>query len=285
VCTKPIFFNNVGIHTIQAIAIESGYIDSAVATAEYTIKPVLARPVFSPPAGSYTTPQSVTLSDVSRGTTFYYTTDGSMPTTSSTLYMGSITVSANETINAIAVSNGATDSPVTSAAYTIEPLPAPTFSVASGTYPSTTVTLSATSGATIYCTIDGGRPSSSSAVCTKPIFFNNVGIHTIQAIAVESGYIDSAVAMAEYTIKPVLARPVFSPPAGSYTTPQSVTLSDVSRGTTFYYTIDGSMPTTSSAHYTGPITVSANETINAIAVSNGATDSPVTSAAYTIDPP
>jgi hypothetical protein len=285
VCTKPIFFNNVGIHTIQAIAIESGYIDSAVATAEYTIKPVLARPVFSPPAGSYTTPQSVTLSDVSRGTTFYYTTDGSMPTTSSTLYMGSITVSANETSNAIAVSNGATDSPVTSAAYTIEPLPAPTFSVASGTYPSTTVTLSATSGATIYCTIDGGRPSSSSAVCTKPIFFNNVGIHTIQAIAVESGYIDSAVAMAEYTIKPVLARPVFSPPAGSYTTPQSVTLSDVSRGTTFYYTIDGSMPTTSSAHYTGPITVSANETINAIAVSNGATDSPVTSAAYTIDPP
>lgn len=64
-----------------------------------------------------------------------------------------------------------------------------------------------------------------------------------------------------------------------------VTLSDVSRGTTFYYTTDGSMPTTSSMLYMGPITVSANETINAIAVSTGATDSPVTSAAYTIDPP
>ncbi len=64
-----------------------------------------------------------------------------------------------------------------------------------------------------------------------------------------------------------------------------VTLSDVSRGTTIYYTPDGSKPTTSSKLYMGPITVSANETINAIAVSNGATDSPVTSAAYTIDPP
>jgi hypothetical protein len=40
----------------------------------------------------------VTLSDVSRGTTIYYTPDGSKPTTSSKLYMGPITVSANETI-------------------------------------------------------------------------------------------------------------------------------------------------------------------------------------------
>ncbi|HTA85626.1 MAG TPA: chitobiase/beta-hexosaminidase C-terminal domain-containing protein [Silvibacterium sp.] len=42
--------------------------------------PYLAKPTFSPPAGSNTTPQSVTISDISTKT-IYYTTDGSVPTT------------------------------------------------------------------------------------------------------------------------------------------------------------------------------------------------------------
>ena len=126
--------------TLEAIAVETGYTNSAVATAAYTIASVLPAPTFSPAAGTYTASQSVTISDATAGTTIYYTTNGTTPTTSSTKYSGAITVSATETIEAIAVETGYTNSAVATAAYTITPvLPAPTFSPAAGTYTTSAV--------------------------------------------------------------------------------------------------------------------------------------------------
>jgi hypothetical protein len=81
------------------------------------------------------------------------------------------------------------------------------------------------------------------------------------------------------------ATPTFSPAAGSYTSAQSVTLSDTTSGATIYYTTNGTAPTTSSAQYSGPITVSATETLQAIAVATGDTNSGVASAPYTITAP
>src|SRR5262249_22094829 len=81
--------------------------------------PIVSAPTFSPPAGTYNTTQSVTLSTVTGGADIYYTTDGSTPTTSSSLYTGAISVATTQTIKAIAVLAGYTDSSVTSAAYTI----------------------------------------------------------------------------------------------------------------------------------------------------------------------
>jgi uncharacterized repeat protein (TIGR03803 family) len=86
---------------------------------------------------------------------------------------------------------------------TINSLPAaatPTFSPAPGNYSSAQmVTISdTTTGAAIYYTNDGTTPTTGSAVYNGPITVNST--QTLQAIAGASGYNNSAVASATYTI-------------------------------------------------------------------------------------
>jgi hypothetical protein len=61
----------------------------------------------------------VSISDTTAGATIYYTTNGTAPTTSATVYTGAITVSASETLEAIATAPGYLQSATASAAYTI----------------------------------------------------------------------------------------------------------------------------------------------------------------------
>ena len=141
----------------------------------------------------------------------------------------------------------------------------------------------ATSGTTIYYTTNGTTPSTSSTKYTGPITVSST--ETLEAIAVATGDTNSTVASAAYTISPSLpsvSTPTFSPAAGTYTSAQSVTISDATSGAAIYYTTNGTTPTTSSTKYTGPITVSSTETLEAIAVAAGDTNSAVASAAYTI---
>jgi hypothetical protein len=78
------------------------------------------------------------------------------------------------------------------------------------------------------------------------------------------------------------ATPAFSPGPGTFTSAQKVSLSDATAGTTIHYTTDGSAPTTSSAIYSGPISVAASAVIEAIAVAPGYTTSGLARADYTI---
>ena len=113
--------------TIEAQAIASGYSSSAVATAAYTITlpppppPTAATPAFTPPAGAYSSALPVTISDTTPNATIYYTTNGSTPTTSSSVYSAGspITVSSTETIEAIATASGLSTSAVGIAVYSI----------------------------------------------------------------------------------------------------------------------------------------------------------------------
>jgi hypothetical protein len=66
----------------------------------------------------------VTLQTATSGAAIYYTTNGTTPTQSSTLYSGAITLSSSATIKAIAVKTGYNSSTIASAAFTITaPLP------------------------------------------------------------------------------------------------------------------------------------------------------------------
>jgi Chitobiase/beta-hexosaminidase C-terminal domain/Galactose oxidase, central domain len=84
---------------------------------------------------------------------------------------------------------------------------------------------------------------------------------------------------------PVTATPTLSLASGTYATAQTVTISDATPGALIYYTTDGTTPTTSSAKYTRPVTVSSTEAINAIAAASGYINGAMASATYTIQPP
>jgi hypothetical protein len=287
--SSPVYSGPITVsasETLEAIAVASGGSASSASSAAYTITPPTATPAFSPAGGTYSSAQTVSISTTTPSATIYYTTNGATPTTSSPVYSGPITVSASETVEAIAVASGGSASSASSAAYTITPPTAtPAFSPAGGTYSSAqTVSISTTTpSATIYYTTNGATPTTSSPVYSGPITVT--ANETINTIAVAAGYKTSAMGSASYTVNlPQAATPALSPATGTYSSAQTVTISTTTPSATIYYTTNGSTPTTSSAVYSGPITVSASETVEAIAVAAGDSTSVVGSADYTINP-
>jgi len=239
-----------------------------------------AAPAFTPVAGTYTGAQSIAISDSTYGAVIYYTTDGTTPTTSSPIYSTPIPVNAQETLKALAVANGCSTSTVATAVYKIK-LATPTFTPIAGTYTGTqsiTINESTTSTAVIYYSTNGVNPTTASPVYSTPISVS-VG-ETLKAFAVASGYANSLVGTAVYKIK--AATPTFTPPAGTYTSPQSITINDSTSGAVIYYSTNGQNPTTSSSVYSTPIAVGANETLKALAVASGDATSLVATAVYKI---
>lgn len=88
-----------------------------------------------------------------------------------------------------------------------------------------------------------------------------------------------------------VATPTASPGAGTYTSAQSVTLSDATNGATICYTLNGSTPTASTAGtcdassltYSSAITISTTTTLNAIGTKAHAANSGILTAVYTIN--
>jgi hypothetical protein len=140
-------------------------------------------------------------------------------------------------------------------------------------------------GSTIYYELTGTISTNGYVQYTGPVALPYGGVETLQAYATETGYQQSNNLLAQYTLNyPATPAPAFSLPAGSYSGAQSLTITDSLAGATIYYTTDGTTPTTSSTEYTGPITVSSTETVEAIAVATDYSISAVTTAAYTFAP-
>ena len=171
--------------------------------------PVAATPTFSPASGtSFPSTLNVSIADTTAGAAIYYTTDGSTPTTGSPLYSAPFTISASTTVNAIATASGYSQSAQGSASYTYSPVTpvaaTPTFSPASGTSFSSTLSVSiadTTSGAMIYYTTDGSTPTTGSQLYSAP--FTISASTTVNAIATASGFSQSAQGSASYTYSPV----------------------------------------------------------------------------------
>lgn len=160
----------------------------------------------------------------------------------------------------------------------------PVFSVASGTYTTEqTLTISETTpGAVIYYAIYGVNPYRGVIQYAGPITLPS-GQTIVQAYATETGYLDSNQISENFTLYlPPATVPVISLPSGYYSGPQTVTITDSDTSAKIYYTTNGTYPTTGSNLYSGPISVSASETLAAAAMSYAHSDSPFVFAQYVI---
>ncbi|MGP8184783.1 MAG: chitobiase/beta-hexosaminidase C-terminal domain-containing protein [Terracidiphilus sp.] len=222
--------------TLKAIAIAPGCLPSAVVSATYVLPPPATTPTLSLATGTYSTPQTVTISDSTPGATIYYQIypgyplNPVYPTTSSPVYTGPVTILSSETIIAMATAANYVQSGYVLVFYVINTsatqAAAPTFSVPAGTYAAAqTVTISDTTpGATIYYTTNGTTPTTGSSVYSNAIPVS--ASETIEAIAAASGYTNSAIASAVYTIN--LPPPTFTFSAS----PTSMTVYSGSQGST-----------------------------------------------------
>jgi uncharacterized repeat protein (TIGR03803 family) len=127
---------------------------NAAAPADFTlpILPLPGTPAFSVAAGTYNVAKSVTITDSDPTAVLYYTTDGTTPTTASTVYTAAIAIAIGspETLKALAVESGRLFSPVASATYTL--IATPTVTLSAVNSPSgavTPVTITATESGTL----------------------------------------------------------------------------------------------------------------------------------------
>src|SRR5262249_1708066 len=128
------------------------------------------------------------------------------------------------------------------AASGLNPAETPTFSVPAGTYADaqTVAIASATADATIHSTTNRSDPNA-----TDPALSSGGTVvvdmpTTLKARAYAAGFLPSAVATVTYAFK--VAAPTIAPPGGTFSAPQTVTLSTATPGAQIRFTTDGSEP-------------------------------------------
>lgn len=131
-------------------------------------------------------------------------------------------------------------------------------------------------GASIYYTTDGTLPTKDSTLYTGAITLSPSKV--IRAIVVKAGMDDSYVAF----YATASASPTASPNSGTYNNQVKVNLTSKTAGAAIYYTMDGTVPTTTSNLYAGPITVNENVSIKAISIKDALNHSDIAEFSYTI---
>ena len=237
----------------------------------------------SPVEGTYTSTQLVTLA-TDEVATIYYTLDGSNPTQNDTVYSSPISLNSNKTLKYFAVDSSGNKSVIKTAVYVISidtTAPIVTPSILTGTYTSTqSVTLSVNESATIYYTLDGSTPTTSSTVYTAPISITNTT--TLKYFAKDLANNISSVQTQTYTIDTTPPVITINPAAGIYNSTKLVTLS-ANETATIYYTTDGSTPTQSSTVYSTPLSISATTTLKYFGKDTAGNISNTQTALFTID--
>jgi len=281
-------------------------------------------PAFSPRSGA-SPPVTVAISDANPNAAIYYTLDGSLPDTTSTLYTGPLTVTGSYTVvRAAAFVTGQPPSTAVSAYdYNSQRSVPPTNSyirTLTKDLPATPlVTIQITNAVSISCyTVEERLPGP-----LQPVSITGGGVWNPAAGTVRWGPLsNTAPFIATYRVTgppgsyllagsesadgqwtygpeptqvpitvpllpvapppaqpPQVASPFFSPRSGT-PVPVTVSLADSTPGALTYYTLDGTMPDTTSALYTGPLTITGYTVIRARSFVTGDIPSDAVSAYY-----
>ncbi|MET0553063.1 MAG: chitobiase/beta-hexosaminidase C-terminal domain-containing protein, partial [Vicinamibacteria bacterium] len=230
--------------------------------------------------GNHAAPVTASFTTLTAGASIYYTTNGSEPTTGSTLYSSPVPVAQNTTFKVKAFKSGVAPSNSATLAYAIYAA-TPVLSPPAGTYPSAqTVTITTSSpGAVIRYTTDASAPTESSTQYTGPLSISEQT--SLQVKAYHPSMLPSSTAYATYYFNVVGSAPAFAPAPGTHVGPVSVTITGPA-GATIRYTTDGSEPALTSTVYSVPVVVSATTTLKAKAWSSGQAPSATTTGVYTI---
>lgn len=244
----------------------------------YTGLPGAETPALNPAAGEVLASRTPGTYDVfvpvelaaETGADIYYTTDGTVPTTSSKKYSGAIYIKAPAVIQAVSVKDSVSGS-VFSFEYNIKPGKPVAIFGEPGTYTGSVIVAlrSSEDNTPVYYTLDGSEPTTSSILYNSP--FRIEETTTLKAMGYNN-MVASDVKTFEYIIQGTEAgvkAPKSSLPAGIYGGTRTLALTSGTDGAQIHYTTDGTTPTALSQVYAGEITISANTTLKAIAVKEG----------------
>ncbi|MFP2932561.1 chitobiase/beta-hexosaminidase C-terminal domain-containing protein, partial [Pyxidicoccus sp. 3LG] len=233
--------------------------------------------------GNFANAQTVSLSCADTGGSAclatHFTTDGSLPSTSSPLYTQALRFESTTTLRFFSVDAVGNAEVVKAETYVIDVTPPTTTATPrGGTYRvAQDVVLACNDGAGAGCagsirySTDPTAPVESFLEYSGPLrfsanttlrFFSRDGVGNTEGVKTEAYVIDVAA--------PTVS---ISPQGGTYFIPQTVTLTctDNDGGTgcaAIHYTRNGGNPDTTSPRYTGPLTISTNSILRVIAVDN-----------------
>ncbi|GJM61872.1 starch-binding protein [Persicobacter diffluens] len=260
----------------------------------------------NPAPGQYADPLSVSLSATTtanpNGMKIYYTTNGSTPTTSSSVYSAPINIAEHTTLKALAVDGDGNTSNIWSGRYTIgDPEPITIYFKNTDNWNNPSLYIwdfdanAAISGfdswpgisMTVVPNTPWYRVETEQVINLGVIFSNAGGSQTDDLQRNMTGWYDYSNSTwydecpgdcPEPDEPPILS---ISPVGGTYANSVTVSLSADDASAVIYYTLDGSEPGSGSPVYSGSLNLTASSRLRAVAV-NSAGDSNQVDETYTI---
>ena len=261
---------------------------------------VLPSTTASPIGGAYSTAQTVTLacSDTGSGCgNIYYTTNGSTPTTSSSVYSSPLNITTTTTLKFFSKDTAGNSETVQAQVYAVDSTPPTGFlsinsGAASTNNAAVTLTLSCTDTAT-SCSrmrfstdnVTYSAPEAYSATKAWTLVSGDGGKTVYVKFSDAAGNWSQALSAA-ILLDTAAPSTGASPAGGTFTAFQTVTLSCSDTGSgcnRTYYTTNGSIPTTSSPVYSSPLNIIMPTTVNYFSTDSAGNSEAVQTQVYNVN--